>query len=65
VTARVAASPERGEANAALLALIARAFAVEAAAVTLVAGATERRKTVRVAGLPRARAVALLREALA
>jgi uncharacterized protein (TIGR00251 family) len=48
---RVAAPPEAGRANDALLATLAEGLGVPAASVTLAAGATSRRKRVRVAGL--------------
>lgn len=49
--ARVAAPPERGRANAALVALLAGALGVPRAAVVVVAGHTARRKVVEVAGV--------------
>lgn len=52
LSARVRAVPERGAANAALEALIARAFGLPRRAVTLSAGHTGRMKTVRVSGKP-------------
>ena len=48
--ARVRAVPEDGKANAALLKLIAKAFDLSAAHVTLEAGATSRIKTLKIAG---------------
>ena len=48
---RVAAPPEAGRANEMLLVLLAEGLGVKAASVTLVSGATGRRKRVRVAGL--------------
>jgi uncharacterized protein (TIGR00251 family) len=48
---RVAAPPEAGRANEALLATLAEGLGVPAAAVTLAGGATSRRKRVRIAGL--------------
>jgi len=47
---RVAAAPSEGEANAALLRLIAKAVAVPPRDVTLVAGATSRVKLLAVSG---------------
>jgi len=47
---RLAAAPVEGEANRALVALLARAFAVPKAAVRIVAGETAREKLVRVEG---------------
>ena len=48
--ARVRVAPSEGEANAALVALIARELDLPRSAVTLVAGATARLKTLAVAG---------------
>lgn len=48
--ARVAAPPEDGKANAALVALLARAFAVPRSAVTISAGAAARTKRIRIEG---------------
>ncbi|OYW68126.1 MAG: hypothetical protein B7Z40_04285 [Bosea sp. 12-68-7] len=50
--ARVRAAPSEGEANAALLALIAHALDLPRSAVTLAAGASARLKTVAIAGDP-------------
>jgi uncharacterized protein YggU (UPF0235/DUF167 family) len=47
---RVGARPEGGQATAAALAAVAAAFGVRRHAVTLVAGASSRTKTVDVAG---------------
>jgi hypothetical protein len=49
--ARVAAAPERGRANEALLALLAEKLDVPRSRLELFAGATARRKIVEVAGL--------------
>jgi uncharacterized protein YggU (UPF0235/DUF167 family) len=51
---RVRAVPDRGRANAAVLALLAEALGVAKGRVTLLAGATARLKTVAVAGDPAA-----------
>ena len=56
---RVRAAPEDGEANAALLKLVARRLGVPASAASLVAGPRSRRKVVHVAGDPAALAAAL------
>ena len=48
--ARVRAVPEDGKANKALLRLLSEALGVPASAMTIVAGATARLKTVRIAG---------------
>lgn len=48
----VTAAPERGKANAAVEALLAEALGVPRSAVTVVAGHTQPRKQVEVAGLP-------------
>ncbi|MFH5806209.1 DUF167 domain-containing protein [Alienimonas sp. DA493] len=53
---RVAAPPERGKANAAVLALLAEALDVPERAVALVAGPASPRKTIRVEGLSDAEA---------
>lgn len=50
--ARVTAAPERGKANAALLALLAKAWRVPKSSLEIVSGTTERRKRVAVAGDP-------------
>ena len=52
--ARLAAAPVEGAANAALLALVARAFAVPRRDVTIEGGATARLKRLRIAGDPQA-----------
>jgi len=49
-TARLAAPPVEGAANAALVPLVARAFGVPKRAVTLIAGDTARRKRLAIAG---------------
>ena len=48
----VTAAPERGKANAALLTLLAKTWRLPKSALTLAVGATDRRKTVHVAGDP-------------
>jgi uncharacterized protein len=50
----VTAPPVDGEANAAVIELIAKTLGVAKSAVSVVAGATSRRKTVRVEGVARA-----------
>lgn len=47
----VTAPPVDGEANAAVIALLADALGVSRSAVTVVAGAASRRKTIRVDGI--------------
>jgi uncharacterized protein (TIGR00251 family) len=59
--ARVSAPPADGEANAALLALLARAFGVARRDLAIEAGAASRAKRVRVTGDPAALAAALAR----
>jgi uncharacterized protein len=49
--ARVAAPPERGRANAALVELLAGALGIPKARVRVVGGATARRKVVEIEGL--------------
>ena len=46
----VTSQPVDGEANAAVIALVAKALGVARGAVTIAAGASSRRKSVRVAG---------------
>ena len=59
---QLAAPPVDGEANAALVELVAGALRVRKADVTIARGETGRRKTVRVAGVTAAQAVAALLE---
>lgn len=51
---RVKAVPDKGKANAAVIALLAKALAVPKSAVTLVSGDTARLKTLAIAGDPAA-----------
>jgi len=51
---RVKAVPDRGKANAAVMALLADALGVPKSAVTLVAGETARLKALEIAGDPEA-----------
>lgn len=55
----VTAVPEDGKANAALIKLLARAWGVPKTSVAVVAGASERRKILHVAGDPGALLAAL------
>jgi hypothetical protein len=55
----VTAPPVDGEANAAVIETLAKALGVAKSAVEVVAGASSRRKTVRVAGVTRAAVEAL------
>lgn len=57
---QLAAPPVDGEANAALVELVAGALRVRRADVTIARGESGRRKTVRVAGVAAAQAVAAL-----
>jgi len=50
----VTAPPVDGEANAAVIELLARALGVGRGAIEVIAGAASRRKTVRVRGITRA-----------
>jgi len=59
--ASVTTVPEDGKANAALIALLAKAWRLPKGAFTIVAGATDRRKIIHVAGDP-AELTVLLRE---
>lgn len=56
----VTSPPVDGEANAAVIALIAESLGVTRSAVEVVAGASSRRKTIKVAGVARAAIEALL-----
>jgi uncharacterized protein (TIGR00251 family) len=56
----VTAPPVDGEANAAVVVLLARALGVPRSQVAIVRGDTGRRKTVRVAGATRARLMEIL-----
>jgi len=49
---RIHAAPEDGAANAAVVALLARAFEVPQRAVTILLGQTSRMKSVRITGSP-------------
>jgi uncharacterized protein (TIGR00251 family) len=57
---QLAAPPVYGEANQALIEFLARALGVKKADVAIARGETGRRKTVRVAGVSAAQAVAAL-----
>lgn len=59
VRLRVAAVPDKGKANAAAIALLAKALGVPRSAVALVAGETARLKTMAIAGDGEAIAVRL------
>ncbi len=50
----VTAPPDKGKANAAVTALLAKTFGVAKSSVTLMAGETDRRKTLRIVGDPAA-----------
>ena len=50
LAARVSAPPEAGKANKALIRLLAKQLGVAPGAVTIVAGETQRRKRLRIAG---------------
>jgi uncharacterized protein YggU (UPF0235/DUF167 family) len=54
LAAKVRAAPEKGAANAALLALVARSLDLAPSRLSLVAGAKDRHKTVLVSGPPEA-----------
>jgi hypothetical protein len=55
----VTAPPVDGEANAAVIEVLAKALGVARGAVEVIAGASSRRKTVRIAGVTRAAVEAL------
>jgi len=59
IKARVRAAPEDGRANAALIALLAKALACPKSAVSIVSGETSRAKKIFVAGDPAVLAKAL------
>ena len=48
----VTAPPDKGKANAAVVALLAKAFGVAKSSVSVIAGETDRRKTLRIGGDP-------------
>lgn len=52
VKVQVTAVPEGGKANAALLKLLAKTWKLPKTSLTIVSGATSRRKVVRIAGEP-------------
>jgi uncharacterized protein (TIGR00251 family) len=56
----VTAPPVDGEANAAVIALLAKSVGVARGAIEVVAGASSRRKTVRITGVARAAIEALI-----
>ncbi len=62
---RVAAPPEGGRANDAVVALIAQTFDVKLASVTLVSGQTSRAKRVQIDGIAEAEVERLLELAMA
>ncbi len=46
----VTAPPDKGRANAAVVAVLAKAFGVAKSSIAVIAGETDRRKTIRVSG---------------
>jgi len=60
IEAKVRAPPEKGEANAELVSLVADALGIAASRVRVGAGATSRRKTILVEGLAPAEVAARL-----
>ena len=48
----VTAPPDKGKANAGVIALLAKAFKVAKSKITLILGETDRRKVVHIAGTP-------------
>ena len=58
--ARVRAAPKEGEANTALVSLLARTISVAPRSIDLVSGAAGRIKRLKIAGEPRALSAALL-----
>ncbi len=61
VKASVTAAPEGGKANAALIALVAKTWRLPKSAITVVAGASARQKTLLIAGDPTALTARLAR----
>jgi len=61
---RVAAAPERGRANAALVALLAKTLGVPPSGIRVAAGQTYRRKVVEIDGLDKEEAGQLLEAAV-
>jgi hypothetical protein len=59
VLARVRAVPDKGEANRALVELLAKTLRAPKSAVAVIAGATARLKQVRIAGEPQALGAAI------
>ena len=59
---RIGAAAERGKANAALIALIAKTLGLRRSAVRVAAGATSARKTLEISGLSQAHVNARLGE---
>lgn len=57
--ARVKAVPDKGKANAAVIALLSKTLSIPKSAITLVSGDTARFKTLHVSGDPSALAAAL------
>jgi hypothetical protein len=57
---RVAAAPEKGKANAAVIELLAEALGVKEAQIELVGGHTQPRKTFRISGMEQAQLEATL-----
>lgn len=60
----VAAPPEKGKANARILAVLATALAISARDLTLLSGDTSRDKRILIVGLPRSELLARLARAL-
>ncbi len=50
----VTAPPDKGKANAAVIALLAKTFGIAKSSIEVLAGETDRRKTIRVTGDPAA-----------
>lgn len=54
IKVQVAAAPEKGKANQAVIELLAQAFAIKPHQIELIAGHTQPRKTFRIAGIDQA-----------
>ena len=62
IKVQVAAAPERGKANEAVVALLAEALGVREAEIQIISGQTQARKTVRISSLDEAQLHARLGE---
>ncbi len=65
IKVQVAAAPEKGKANSAVIAVLADVLGVRAGAIELVSGQTQPRKVFRITGLDQATADARIEAAIA